>query len=106
MILVTGGTGFVGSHLVEKLHTQGEAVRCLVRPTSNTRYLPAGVETAMADLASGKGIEAAIDSVDTVIHLAGVTKVLASSDFYAANTVATETLVRALAGRPIRLVHV
>jgi uncharacterized protein YbjT (DUF2867 family) len=46
MILITGATGFVGSHLLEKLRARGEAVRCLVRPATDTRRLPAGTETA------------------------------------------------------------
>jgi nucleoside-diphosphate-sugar epimerase len=106
MILVTGGTGFVGGHLVENLCSRGEAVRCLVRPTSDTRHLPAGVETAVADLAGGQGIEAALAGVDTVIHVAGVTKALSAAKYFAGNAGATETLARALHGRPIRLVHV
>jgi nucleoside-diphosphate-sugar epimerase len=106
MILVTGGTGFVGRHLVEKLRAGGRPVRCLVRPTSSLRGLPAGVETAVADLASGEGIAPALDGVDTVIHLAGVTKALSPAGYYAGNAQATGTLVRALEGRAIRLVHV
>jgi nucleoside-diphosphate-sugar epimerase len=106
MILVTGGTGFVGRHLVEKLLASGEAVKCLVRPTSDTRRLPAGVEMAVADLGSGRGIEPALAGVDTVIHVAGVTKALSSADYFAGNAGATETLVRALQGRSTRLVHI
>ena len=106
MILVTGATGFVGSHLVEKLRSRGEAVRCLVRPTTNTRRLPAGAETAAADLATGQGIDRALDGVDTVIHVAGVTKALRPSGYFAGNARATEMLARVLAGRGIRLVYV
>ena len=105
MILVTGATGFVGSHVLDKLRAGGDAVRCLVRSPSALRRLPPGVETAMADLATGQGIEAALAGVDTVIHLAGVTKALSAADYYAGNTRATETLARALQGRSIRLVH-
>jgi nucleoside-diphosphate-sugar epimerase len=106
MVLITGGTGFIGGHLVEKLRARGEAVRCLVRSSSNTRGLPPGVETAVADLIKGQGIEAALDGVDAVIHVAGVTKALSAADYFAANAGATETLARALRNRPIRLVHV
>jgi nucleoside-diphosphate-sugar epimerase len=106
MILVTGSTGFVGSHLVEKLRARGEQVRCLVRPSTNARRLPAGVETAAADLVTGQGIDRALEGVDTVIHVAGVTKVLNPDDYYAGNARPTEHLARALAGRSIRLVYV
>ncbi len=113
MFLVTGGTGFIGGHLLRKLTDRGIRVRCLVRrltlgkPRSRGKdAIPAGVETAQADWATGQGIEAALDGVDTVIHLAGVTKALAAADYYIGNTRATETLARLLAGRSIRFVHV
>ena len=106
MILVTGATGFVGSHLLEKLRARGEAVRCLVRPATDRRRLPADVETATADLTNGDGLDRALSGVDTVIHVAGVTKVLAPADYFTGNTRATEILARALVGRPIRMVYV
>jgi nucleoside-diphosphate-sugar epimerase len=106
MILITGGTGFIGGHLLEKLSVSGEPVRCLVRPRRVAPQFPAGVETACGDLTSGDGVAEALRGVTTVIHLAGVTKVLASADYYAGNAGATTTLVRALAGRGIRFVHV
>ena len=101
MILVTGGTGFIGSHLLEKLSAAGEPVRCLVR-----HRRPAGVEAVRGDLITGQGLEEALRGADTVIHLAGVTKALAVNDYYSGNVRATETLARALASRAVRLVHV
>jgi nucleoside-diphosphate-sugar epimerase len=106
MILVTGGTGFVGSHLVDKLHALGKPVRCLVRPASAVRRFPEGVESAVADWASGRGVEEALRGVDLVFHLAGVTKALSPAGYYDGNARVTQTLARALQGRPIRLVHV
>ncbi len=107
MILVTGGTGFIGTHLLEKLVASGQAVRALVRRTgSKPRTLPAGVETVYGDLASASGLAAALHGVDAVIHLAGVTKALRPGDYYTGNVRATEQLAHAMAGRGIRLVHV
>ena len=106
MILVTGGTGFIGTHLLEKLVSQGKAVRALVRRASVPRVLPAGVETVYGDLASGAGLTDALHGVDTVIHLAGVTKALRAEDYYSGNVRATEQLAHAIAGRDVRLVHV
>jgi dihydroflavonol-4-reductase len=106
MILITGATGFVGSHLLEKLRSRGEAVRCLVRPATDTRRLPTGVEIALADLATGQGVDRALEGIATVIHVAGVTKALSPAHYFAGNARATETLARALAGRSIRMVHV
>ena len=106
MILVTGGTGFIGSHLVETLCASGEAVRCLVRPRRRSHRFPQSVEVAEGDLAAGVGIAEALGGVDTVLHLAGVTKALSASDYYEGNVRATEMLARAVSGRAIGFVHV
>jgi dihydroflavonol-4-reductase len=103
MILVTGATGFIGTHLVARLAALGRSVRCLVR---RKVALPDGVEAVYADLAAGSGLDDALRGVNTVIHLAGVTKALSAADYYKGNARATENLLRALQGRPVRLVHV
>jgi dihydroflavonol-4-reductase len=103
MMLVTGATGFIGSHLIKKLAARGERVRCLVRRQA---ALPPEAETAYGDLASGQGLDEALRGVDSVIHLAGVTKALTPADYYVGNARATENLARALSGRSVRLVHV
>ena len=56
-ILVTGATGFVGSHLVEKLSQENEHIRCLVRNTSNTDFLKKlGVKIEYGDLTDEKSL--------------------------------------------------
>jgi nucleoside-diphosphate-sugar epimerase len=105
MILVTGGAGFIGSHLLEKLTASNRAVRCLARPRPG-RSFPAGVEVVAGDLVTGQGIDDALRGVDTVFHLAGVTKALRTEEYYAGNAKATENLAAAIRGRDIRLVHV
>jgi nucleoside-diphosphate-sugar epimerase len=106
MNLVTGGTGFIGSHLVERLASQGEPVRALVRKA--TRFGNKSIEIVRGNLATGEGLPDALKNVDTVFHLAGVTKALSIADYYTGNVRATENLARAIAatGRPIRTVHV
>jgi dihydroflavonol-4-reductase len=106
VILVTGGTGFIGKHLLQRLSGEGRSVRALVRHSPKPRTLPPGVERAEGDLASGTGLKAALDGVDTVLHLAGATKVLRPEEYYPGNAGATGQLVRAMAGRGLRLVHV
>ncbi len=105
MILVTGAGGFIGSHLVEALRERGSAFRCLVRRQSFAREFP-GVDVAFGDLATGEGLEPALRDVELVIHLAGVTKALHLRDFSTGNVRATENLARAIAARPVRLLHV
>jgi|SRR5580658_819976 dihydroflavonol-4-reductase len=105
MILVTGGTGFIGSHLVERLVAQGRALRCLVRRSSTAANLPRDIDLALGDLESGAGLAEALRGVDTVIHLAGVTKARIAAEYDRGNATATANLLRA-AGNVGRLIHV
>ena len=73
MILLTGGTGFIGRALVRQLVDSGYPVRTLVRPSPTTPNLPRGVpvEVAVVSLSDTRGLRAAMRDVDTIIHLAG-----------------------------------
>lgn len=73
MILVTGGTGFVGRALVRQLVANGQSVRTLIRPSARTPNLPRGVpvEVAVVSLNDERGLRAALRGVDVVYHLAG-----------------------------------
>jgi dihydroflavonol-4-reductase len=103
MTLVTGGTGFIGTHFLERLSGLGERVRALVRRKTP---LPYGVEPAHGDLATGAGLAEALRDIDLVVHLAGVTKALHTADYYEGNVRATRNLADAIAHRGIRLLHV
>lgn len=61
-ILVTGGTGGLGRPTVERLRTAGHDVRVLSRRPGNGRFV--------GDLETGKGVDAALDGIDTIVHLA------------------------------------
>jgi uncharacterized protein YbjT (DUF2867 family) len=74
MILVTGGTGFIGRVLVRHLTESGYAVRLLIRPSKQSPTLPKGVplEVAVSSLTDARSIRSAMLDVDVVYHLAGV----------------------------------
>ncbi len=73
MILVTGGTGFIGRHLVRSLVRAEQPVRILLRPSAKSPNIPHGipVEVAVSSLNDFKGLRAAMKDVDVVYHLAG-----------------------------------
>jgi uncharacterized protein YbjT (DUF2867 family) len=74
MILITGGTGFIGRRLIQRLVESDKQVRILVRPSPSSPNLPRGmaVEVAVTSLNDPRGLRAAMVGVDTVYHLAGV----------------------------------
>ena len=74
MILVTGGTGFIGKALVRHLTEAGLPVRLLIRPSKKSPDLPRGVpvEVAVSNLTDTRSIRSAMMDVDIVYHLAGV----------------------------------
>ncbi len=71
MILITGGTGFIGRHVVARLAAGGEEVRVASRG-SRKAELPEGVEQVRADVVSGEGLPEAMAGVDKVANLVGV----------------------------------
>ncbi|MDX6407368.1 MAG: hypothetical protein QOE13_439 [Gaiellaceae bacterium] len=73
MILVTGGTGFVGGHVVHELRGRDLSVRCLVRDLRRGAKLAAwGCELVEGDVTQRESIRAALAGVDEVIHLVAI----------------------------------
>lgn len=107
--LVTGATGFVGSHLVERLASEGWGVRALVRPTSDTGHLRRlGVELETGDLADGEAIRRASGGVEVVYHLAAETFARSAEAFERTNAAGTRRVAEGVAAaepRPRRLVY-
>ena len=72
-VLVTGGTGFVGGHVVHALRARDVPVRALVRePARATRLGAWGVELVRGDVADAESLAAACDGVDAIVHLVAI----------------------------------
>lgn len=73
VILVTGGSGFIGQVVVRHLNEAGHEVRLLLHPRRQTPRLPRGVpvEVALTGLNDRRGLRAALQQVSAIIHLAG-----------------------------------
>ena len=94
MILVTGGSGFIGSHVLDRLSAGGQPARALLRRKIS---LPPGVEPAFGDLCTNAGVDQALDGVTGVVHIAGTVKAVRPDDYYTGNVTASENLARAAA---------
>ncbi len=110
-ILVTGGTGFLGSHVVELLSQMGRPVRALVRRSSDTKFLRslADVELVDGSVDDRASLERAVIGVTAVVHSAGLVKARGLEEFMRVNARGTENLLEACvphAGSIRRFVHV
>lgn len=110
-ILLTGGAGFLGSHIADRLVAAGFTVRALVRPTSDVRHLSSlsGVELVRGDLDAPASLEEAVRGARGVIHSAGLIKARRPEDFVRVNEEGTANLLaaaRAAGPEGLRFVHV
>lgn len=107
-ILVTGGNGFVGRHLVSALLDRGDEVRVLALPTEDTTPLEErGVRVHRGDIRRPETLIAPMRGVDGVLHLAAMMDVWRPlEDYHAVNVSGTENVCRAAAAAGVRrLVH-
>jgi NADH dehydrogenase len=73
MILVTGGTGFVGGHVVTALRRAGKDVRCLVRDVRQAEKPElAGCQLVEGDMTDPASLRAAVEGADCVVHLVAI----------------------------------
>jgi nucleoside-diphosphate-sugar epimerase len=94
---VTGATGFIGSHLTEELVRRGHEVRCLVRPTSDLRWLRGlPVRLVEAPLPRTEMLGEFVRGLDTLVHAAGSKFAASRRDFVRANETLTSSLLDAV----------
>jgi nucleoside-diphosphate-sugar epimerase len=103
-VLVTGASGFLGSHVAEQLSLAGRPARALVRRTSNTKFLATlrGVELAYGSVEDIDSVRAALSGVSEIVHVAGLVKARSSREFFAVNAGGTENVVRAAIDQGVR----
>lgn len=115
-ILVTGASGFVGSHVLPQLEDAGHAVRALVRSDASLKRVldrllldrgSTGVEFVKGDVTDPASLVEAVDSVDAVYHLVAIPRDRSGGrELELVNTTGTRNLVRAMSQAGVRrLVH-
>ena len=112
-VLVTGGAGFIGSHLADELLRAGHRVRVLDSLVEQVHgksqrpdYLDEDAELIAGDVRNGEVVRGALEGIDSVVHLAARVGVGQSmyepAEYAAANTAGTGVLLEALLDHPVR----
>ena len=118
-VLLTGASGFVGSHILDCLRARKIEVVLLLRPTAYKKLIKEhvgaglvgaglGVEIRQGSIMEGEGLGRALEGITHVIHCAGLTRARKVSEFYEVNQVGTRNLVKAVNAAPgvSRFVHI
>jgi nucleoside-diphosphate-sugar epimerase len=111
-ILLTGASGFVGSHILDSLRARGLTTVLLLRPTSNKQFLAShlpDVELRPGSIGDPDSLRQAMAGITHVIHCAGATRASRVSGFYEVNQGGTRNVVSAVNGQEgqvQRMVHI
>lgn len=111
-ILLTGATGFVGSHILDSLRARGLEVRVLIRKSSNRRFIEphlSQIELCEGSIGDPASLEKAMEGVTHVIHCAGATRARRDAEFYEINQTGTRNVIEAANrnnGKVSRLIHI
>jgi nucleoside-diphosphate-sugar epimerase len=96
LALVTGATGFIGSHIADQLFERGIDVRCIVRKSSNLRWLAGkSYQIFEASLNNVDSLISAVNDVDIIIHSAGLVAARSYEEYLSANRDGTLNLINA-----------
>lgn len=97
--VITGASGFLGSHLADRLLADGHEVVALVRETSNQRWLDGkALQVAVAELDDGGALGEIFAGADQIYHCAGLTSSTDPKVYYRINVESTRTVAEAAAG--------
>ena len=97
MIMITGGTGFVGNVLIRQLSELGYPIKLLIRPSKKSPNIPKGVslDVTITSLTDTKGLQAAMKGVDIIYHLASAESLGREAQLSRVDIQGTENLVNA-----------
>lgn len=97
MILVTGGTGFIGNALIDHLSENGHSLRILVHPSNKSPNLPTGksLDVAVCSLTDERGLRAALQGVDMIFHLASAGRLGSPAELTAVDVEGTRAIAEA-----------
>jgi uncharacterized protein YbjT (DUF2867 family) len=104
LILVTGASGFVGRHVLNRLAAEGRPVRAMIRERSSA-HIPGGSEVVGADLTRPGSLPEAVRGIETIVHCASLTadrKETRGGAYDAVNRLGTERLVEAARAADVR----
>ena len=109
-ILVTGGTGFLGTHLVKKLNDLGYNLRLLIRESSNISTFQdfTNIEYTIGDVSSIETLYKAMEGIDLIYHLAAYTRMWARDKaiFEETNIKGAENIAKIALEKGIRLIYI
>lgn len=95
-VFLTGGTGFVGGHVLKRLRDEGHSVRALVRDPEKAKLLADNqVELVQGDVVQGTGLDEGVKSCDAVIHLVGIIAQTRTATFEGVHHIGTRNVVEA-----------
>jgi uncharacterized protein YbjT (DUF2867 family) len=104
-VFLTGATGFVGRHMLDRLLREGHGVRALVRPIARQKGRAVDlaqpgmdttrIEAVAGDVVSGAGLDEGVHGCDTVIHLVGIIVEKGTNTFEAVHHIGTRNVVEA-----------
>ena len=106
IVALTGGTGFVGGSLIDRLLESGYSVRVLVRDQKKLGARSSKVEVINGDLENQEALNALAKGAAVFVHCAGVTIARRDEDYHQINVVGAENAARAAAKTGARFIHI